>query len=139
MAEQQNSFVRWQEIRIKQLTDVNRLVIGLATGLLAALNLKADQLNSLSPRQQVAGITSAGFALISVGVGIATAWNRYQSFRATALVARRREQQPKAKDRSPEQGQAIDQLREDYQTWTAGARTFSGFNYLRSFWQAWRW
>jgi hypothetical protein len=126
MAEQKSgAFVRWQEIRNKQLTDVNRLVIGLATGLLSVLNLKADQLKS--PLQRWTGIASAALAAVSLVVGIETAWNRYKSFRATARVVRRREQKPIAKDRSPEQRQEIGQLRGEYKRWDCWSPYLLGF------------
>jgi len=115
MADQKSdAFARWQEARNKQLTDVNRLIIGLTTGLLAILNLKADQLNLLSPPQRWSGITSVGLATASLLVGIWLAVNRYESFRITARVARIREQSPAAKDRSVELNRTITQLRAKY-------------------------
>jgi hypothetical protein len=146
MAEKESgAFVRWQEIRNNQLSDVNRLIIGLASGLLAILNVKADQMKSLTPLQRESGIASALLAAVSLLFGVWIAANRYRSFKTTAWVARMREQTPSAKDRTPEERQRITELRASYrsrdnrsswlfdlQLWTFffGAMAFAAMEFL---------
>lgn len=83
-------FVRWQETRNEQLTAVNRLLIGLTTGALAALLAIAEEAAPKEPFQKaiIAVLVSGGVALVSLASGLWLAVNRYDSFRITARVAR---------------------------------------------------
>jgi hypothetical protein len=93
MSENQNeSFIRWQDISIHQLGAVNNLFIGLATGLLAfQTQLAFDQEVNLLPWETLIMAASLIFLFLSILVGCYLAWNRLSDFRLTAQIARKRE------------------------------------------------
>ena len=90
--DEQQSFIRWQSIRIEQLSFVNNLLIGLATGMLAfQTQLAFDDKVSLTVIDKWLVILSIVLAFSSLAVGCYLAWNRLHSFRTTAQIARKRE------------------------------------------------
>lgn len=89
---EQQSFVRWQGITIKQLSFVNNLLIGLATGMLAFhTQLAFDDKSSVTAVDKWLVVLSIVFLFLSLAIGCYLALNRLCSFRITAQVARKRE------------------------------------------------
>jgi len=86
------SFVRWQGRSIQQMGFANNLLVGLATGLLAfQIQIAFNDEITLSTLERCLAILSLIFIFASLIVGCYLAWNRLQSFRTTAQVARKRE------------------------------------------------
>jgi len=95
------SYIRWQGYRIGQLTIATNLILGLsvaALGFLVTLILNPEnhsQLDSLLARLGV--VVSMLFVGGSIVLGVWLVLNRMGSFRATARVARLKEEnEPKA-------------------------------------------
>ncbi len=100
----QESFVRWQKVTLKQLGYVANLLLALATGLLAFQS-------NLLLRRDLASCCAFGFAIasvflltLSVGFAIWCSVNRLRNFRLTMQIARRRER--------GETGKELQQLRD---------------------------
>jgi len=71
---------------------VNNLLVGLATGLLAFhTNMAFDDKVSLSILETWLVIPSLISMFLSLAIGCYLAWNRLDSFRLTAQIARKRE------------------------------------------------
>jgi len=92
--EPQGSFVRWHAITLAQLTYSVNLILGLAV---AALGFQVTLLlddNKINPPtwQRYAFSLSMVLLIFSIALGIWCVINRLRSFRATAQVARMREQ-----------------------------------------------
>lgn len=106
-----DSFNRWQEIRIKQFGYVNYLLITVALTILLLQNniwLNKD----LTHIQNIFLNELNFFLLISVVIGIILALNRLMSFRITARIARQRGKSKKLLNKSNEKTISISQLRE---------------------------
>jgi hypothetical protein len=110
-------FIRWQAAQIEQLTTVNRLLIGLATGALGALLAVAREAATKTPDQGavIVVLVFAGFVtLVSLASGLVLAVNRYESFRITALVTRKKQKKPEADKRTREERSEIASLECQY-------------------------
>lgn len=85
------SYLRWQDIRINQLGFANNLIIGLSVGLIGfSLNFIENQ-EVLSLAQKSFFWLGCGLELISLLLGILLVWNRLEDFRLTAKIALIRE------------------------------------------------
>lgn len=90
--DKKEAFIRWQGITIRQLSFVNNLIIGLSTGLLAfQLNLVFSNEAISQIKGGLIFLCSILFVLISLGVGLLTAWNRLKDFRITEKIARNKQ------------------------------------------------
>jgi len=86
------SYLRWQKIRITQLGYTNNLIIALAIGLLAFIvsYIQTEGLE-LSYLQKYFFWSGTGLSISSIGLGIYVVVNRLEDFRLTAQIARNRE------------------------------------------------
>jgi len=84
-------FIRWQEIRINQLTFVNNILIILSTGMLGFQIQFGISFNVQQSVLKYMFIVSMVFFFISILTGIFVALNRLVSFRKTAKIARNKE------------------------------------------------
>lgn len=92
MTNEKKSFVRWQDRTIKQLSFVNNLIIGLATGVLAfQTNLVFNFKATLGESDKWLLLISLLIVLFSLFFGFYTAYNRLRSFHLTSQIARKRE------------------------------------------------
>lgn len=90
--EKKESFVRWQGRTIKQLSYVNNLMIGIATGLLAfQTNLVFNYRVTLLSSDKWLLLISILMVLFSLFFGCCAALNRLSSFQKTSQIARKRE------------------------------------------------
>lgn len=86
------SFIRWQSIRIAQLTYAVNLILGLSVAALGfQLSILFNEGYIPVSWQKCAYSVSLILLLLAVGFGIWCVVNRLRSFRATAKVARMRE------------------------------------------------
>jgi hypothetical protein len=100
--EPKGSFIRWQSIRITQLTYSVNLILALAVGVLGfqvALLLN-DKFNPIS-WQKCAFSVSMFLLFLSVALGIWCVINRLMAFRATAKAARMSEDEKPAEGSQP--------------------------------------
>ena len=88
---EEQSFIRWQEKRIEQLSFVNNLLIFLATGMLVFQVQLAVRGVSFTALDRWIIVPSTLLIYISLILGCYLAWNRLVSFRITAQVSRKRE------------------------------------------------
>lgn len=98
-----DSFIRWQAVTIEQFTYAVNLVLGLSTAALAfqVSTLLNQGFNPVSWHKCVF-LLSLIALLASSGLGIWCVINRLRSFRATARVARMREQGKSEIEMEPE-------------------------------------
>lgn len=96
MAEQGESFVRWQGITREQFTVATSVILGLAVSALGyqAAALLDDKVTRVSFGQFGCVVSLA----ISVGAGICLVINRLHDFRLTTRLARLREKREKPED-----------------------------------------
>ncbi|WP_156820431.1 hypothetical protein [Thioalkalivibrio thiocyanodenitrificans] len=96
------SFVRWQSTTIAQLTYAVNLVLGFSVAALAfqVTTLLNKEFNPVS-WQKCAFSISLLALMVSVGLGIWCVVNRLRDFRATAKVARMREQKKSDEEMGP--------------------------------------
>lgn len=83
--QRKEKLIRWQAIRISQLSNTNNLIIGLSTGL---LGFDASEFQNISEPCIVIPIywLSLLTLLISVGCGVCCSLNRLDDFRKTTLI-----------------------------------------------------
>lgn len=94
----ENSFIRWQNLRITQLSFANNLFIGLAIGLIAyLLNMIKDYNQPLNQLEKFFFWVGGILLLISIGFGIYVVINRLEDFRITTKIARERVKNEKDK------------------------------------------
>lgn len=110
------SFVRWQGRAIKQLSFVNNLMIGLATGLLAfQTNLIFNYRATLLSSDKWLLLMSILMVLFSLFFGCCAALNRLSSFQKTSQIARKREKGGKKREGIEEKRDLVKKL--DKRTW----------------------
>ncbi|MFZ3058446.1 MAG: hypothetical protein WA102_01795 [Candidatus Methanoperedens sp.] len=110
------SFIRWQGRTIKQLSFVNNLMIGLATGLLAfQTNLIFNYRATLLSSDKWLLLISILMVLFSLFFGCCAALNRLSSFQKTSHVARKREEGGKKREGIKEMRDLVKKL--DGRTW----------------------
>lgn len=86
------SFIKWQDIRIKQLGFANNLIIGLALGVMgfAIKFIQAENFEANSIQKMLIWIGGIAI-LISILLGLILIINRLEDFKLTAQIARKRE------------------------------------------------
>ena len=83
--------VRWQNIRIEQLGYVNYIILILCSGLFAfQSNIIIN--NEINNTREVILIHSIIFIFISLLIGVFLAFNRLVSFKWTAIIARKEDE-----------------------------------------------
>lgn len=86
------SYLKWQDIRIKQLGYANNLIIALAVAVLGfAINFIQTEDLILSSFQKKLFWVASSLIIISIGLGIFVILNRLEDFKLTAQIARKRE------------------------------------------------
>ncbi len=86
------SYLKWQDIRIKQLGYANNLIIALAVAVLGfAINFIQTEDLILSSFQKKLFWVASSLIIISIGLGIFVILNRLEDFKLTAKIARKRE------------------------------------------------
>ena len=89
--ETNESYVRWQNIRITQLGFANNLIIGLSIVALGYLMNFVTKTNTFNSIQKILIWFSCPLLLVSCFLGILLILNRLEDFRITAQIARKRE------------------------------------------------
>ena len=90
MANESESFVRWQSVVRDQLSAATNLALGLATGLLAFQSMLLLDNKLLAPWSRGFGIAAIPILGLSIALAAWCALNRLSDFRLTARVARGR-------------------------------------------------
>ncbi|PHN95485.1 hypothetical protein CSC80_09205 [Maribacter sp. 6B07] len=86
------SYLKWQDIRIKQLGYANNLIIALAVAVLGfAINFIQTEDLILSSFQKKLFWVASSLIIISIGLGIFVILNRLEDFKLTAQIARKRD------------------------------------------------
>jgi hypothetical protein len=85
------SYIRWQNIRITQLGFANNLIIGLSVGLLGYLMSFITKSISFNLFQKILIWFCCPLLLISCLMGLLLIINRLEDFRITSQIARKRE------------------------------------------------
>lgn len=89
--EDQESFIRWQEITRNHFSSVANLILALATGLLAFQSTLLLEHKLSVPCAFWLATASLIFLATSVAIALWCLVNRLRDFRLTAQIARRRE------------------------------------------------
>jgi len=86
------SYIRWQNIRISQLGFANNLILGISIALIGFILdfLQTDDL-VLNSCQKFLFWVGGSLTLVSIGFGLYVVFNRLEDFRLTAQIARKRE------------------------------------------------
>lgn len=85
------SYIRWQNIRITQLGFANNLIIGLSVGSLGYLMNFVTKSNSFNLFQKILIWFGCPLLLISCFVGLLLIINRLEDFKITSQIALKRE------------------------------------------------
>jgi hypothetical protein len=99
MRNDNDSYIRWQNIRISQLGFINNLIIGLSIALLGFIIdfIQTDNL-ILNNFQKLMFWIGSLLILSSIGIGIFVVINRLEDFKLTAQIARKRENKKNTED-----------------------------------------
>ncbi|WP_422353887.1 hypothetical protein [Roseivirga pacifica] len=86
------SYIRWQNIRITQLGFANNLILGISIALIGFMLdfLQTDDL-VLNSCQKFLFWVGGSLTLVSIGFGLYVVFNKLDDFRLTAQIARKRE------------------------------------------------
>lgn len=98
MQNKNEAFIRWQARTIEQMGFLNNLLIFLSTGMLALQIQVIIRGTPLSLVKRCFLLFSTLFIFSSIIVGSYLAWNRLNSFRITAKIARQKNSKYKNKD-----------------------------------------
>jgi hypothetical protein len=89
--EKNESYIRWQNIRITQLGFANNIIIGLSVGSLAYFMNFITKTVSFNFYQKILIWLGCPLLLISCLLGLILIINRLEDFRITSQIARKRE------------------------------------------------
>ena len=89
--EKNESYIRWQNIRMTQLGFANNIIIGLSVGTLAYLMNFITKSISFNVYQKILIWLDCPLLLISCLLGLTLMINRLEDFRITSQIARKRE------------------------------------------------